>query len=148
MARRLRRVQQDINQGNFVGWATKEEVAARRADMDRCVREEIRIVAVHQQGEPSTRGSSPNNPILVGFVNPQYTFSHDVSGTIPPRGDPKISPLMTEAHRVTDQFCEDFCVLKAEVAILEAKNLILQRMIEDVLTPARVVPPSPPRDQA
>ena len=125
MAQRLRRVQQDVNQGKFVGWATEEEIAARQADMERCVREEIRIVSAHQQGDPSTRGASPNNPILVGFVNPQHTLSLDVSGTAPPRGAPRVSPLVAEAHRVTDQFCENFRVLKAEVAILEAENLTL-----------------------
>ena len=41
-ARRLHQIQQDINQGTFVDWATDEEIAARRADMKWNVREEVR----------------------------------------------------------------------------------------------------------
>ena len=58
-----------------------------------------------------------------------------------------MSPPISEAHRITDQFCEDFCVLKAKVAILEAKNLVLRHIVENLMTPTRVVPPSPPKDQ-
>ena len=45
MGRHLRRVQQDVNQGKFVGWATEEEIAARQAEMERSVREEVKIVS-------------------------------------------------------------------------------------------------------
>jgi len=33
-ARRRRELERDVDEGTFVGWATEEEIAARRADMD------------------------------------------------------------------------------------------------------------------
>ena len=47
-ARRLRRIQQDINRGDFMNWATEEEIAARKAELERNVREEVRRAASHQ----------------------------------------------------------------------------------------------------
>src|ERR1041385_2292406 len=44
MGRRLREVQKDLNQGKYVDWATEEEIAARRAEMERSVREEVKII--------------------------------------------------------------------------------------------------------
>ena len=40
-ARRRRELERDVEEGTFVGWATEEEIAARRADMDRSIREEV-----------------------------------------------------------------------------------------------------------
>src|ERR1041385_1289954 len=39
---RLRQVQKDLNQGKHVDWATEEEIAARQAEMERSVREEVK----------------------------------------------------------------------------------------------------------
>ena len=39
---------------------------------------------------------------------------------------------MSEAYRITNQFCEDFRVLKAQVEILERENLALRRVIKDL----------------
>ena len=50
-ARRRRELERDAEEGTFVGWATEEEIAARRADMDRSVREEVKVVPSRQQGE-------------------------------------------------------------------------------------------------
>ena len=83
----------------------------------------------------------------MGFVHPQHDISLNLSGTTPLRGTSHIPPLVYEAHRITDQFREDFRVLKAKVTILEAENLVLRRMVEDLLTPIRAVLPSPPKDQ-
>ena len=44
MGHRLRQLQQDYNQRKYVGWATEEEIAARRAEMERSVRKEVKIV--------------------------------------------------------------------------------------------------------
>ena len=57
--------------------------------------------------------------------------------------DRDIAPLLTDARRVADQFCEQFHVLRAEVAILEAENTDLRRRLRNYLTPLSVVPPSP-----
>lgn len=111
------------------------------------MREEVRIITAHQKGDPSTRGANSNNPILVGFVNPHHDFSLNLSGTAPPPGTTHVSPIASEAHRITDQFCEHFRVLRTKVSILEAENLVLRRMVENLLTPVRVVPPTPQKDQ-
>ena len=68
MGRRLRQLLQDYNQKKYVGWATEEEIAARKAEMERSMRKEVKTVTAQQEG-----GSS--NPIVVGFVQPQYDFS-------------------------------------------------------------------------
>ena len=76
VARRLRRIQQDINQGAFAGWATEEEIDARKEDMIRSLREEIKRAAPRQYGRPS----SSSNPTFVGSINPQHGYSHHVLG--------------------------------------------------------------------
>ena len=52
--RRLRRVQQYINQGKVIGWATNEEIAARQAEMECFVREEVKMVTTQQERDPSS----------------------------------------------------------------------------------------------
>ena len=136
IARRLRQIQQDINQGTFVGWATEEEIAARREDMDRNLREEIRRVAPHQSA-----GSRPSNTTFVGSINPQRVFSRRMPGTVPPQEDPHLGPMLAEAHRVTDQFYEEFRLLKAEVVVLEAENLKLCHQLQHFWTPIQIFPP-------
>src|ERR1043165_9862558 len=106
MVHRLRQVQQDYNQRKYVGWATEQEIAARQAEMERFVRKEVKIVTSQQQGGPS-------NPIMVGFVQPQYDFSLKLSGTTPSLEDRQRPSTVSKAYRVTNQFCEDLSVLKA-----------------------------------
>ena len=124
MGRRLRQLQQDYNQRKYVGWDTEEEIAARKAEMERSVRKEVKTVTAQQEGGPS-------NPIMVGFVQPQYDLSLKLSGTNPPTGAPQVPSTVSEAYRITNQFCEDFRVLKAQVKILERENLALWRVIKD-----------------
>ena len=93
--------------------------------MERSVRKEVKIVTAQQEGGPS-------NPIMVGSVQPQYEFSLKLSGTTPSLDDPQRPSTVSEAYRVTNQFCEDFCVLKAQVEILEAENQCLWRIIRDL----------------
>ena len=83
MGYHLRQLQQDYNQRKYVGWATQEEIAARQAEMERSMRKEVKIVTAQQQG-------GPINPIMVGFVQPQYDLSLKLSGTIPPLEGPQI----------------------------------------------------------
>ena len=135
-ARHLRRIQQDINCGDFMNWATDEEIAARKAELERNVREEVR----------RAENQRPGNTTFVGSINPQRVYSHNVPGTVPQQQDPHIAPLLSEAHRVADQFCKQFRCLKAEVAILEAENLELRRCLHYILTPLAIVPPSPPSE--
>ena len=125
MGRRLRQLQQDYNQRKYVGWATEEEIAAREAKKERSVRKEVKIVTAQQE-----RG--PSNPIMVWFVQPQYDFSLKLSGTTPSLEDPQRPSTISEAYRVTNQFCEDFRVLKVHVEILEAGKQALRRIIKDL----------------
>ena len=128
-----------------MNWATDEEIAARKAELERNVREEVRRAASCQP-EGRARNPGAGNPTIVGSINPQHAYSHDIPGIVPQQQDPHIASLLAEAHRVTDQFCEQFRCLKAEVAILEAENLELHRRLQYFLTPINIVPPSPPRE--
>jgi hypothetical protein len=51
-----------------------------------------------------------------------------------------------EAFWITDEFCDQYRVLRREVEILQEENNRLRRMLEGFLTPIRVVPPSPPKE--
>src|ERR1044071_3794138 len=68
-------------------------------------RKEVKIVTAQQEGGPS-------NPIMVGFVQPQYDFSLKLSGRTPSLEDPQRLSIVSEDYRVTNQFNEDFRVLK------------------------------------
>src|ERR1043165_1664213 len=93
--------------------------------MERSVRKEVKTFTAQQEGGPS-------NPIMVGFVQPQYDLSLKLSGTAPPTGAPQVPSTVPDAYRITNQFCEDFRVLKAQVEILERDNLALRRVIKDL----------------
>ena len=105
LGRRLRRIQQDINQGTFADWVTKERVVAKRMEMDHNVREEVRRTSSRRQEETPAVKPRPSVPVFDRTVNP---FCHPVPGTTPPHRTPDLSPLIAEAHRVTDQFFEDY----------------------------------------
>ena len=68
----------------------------------------------------------------MGFVQPQYDLSLNLSGTTPPLEDPRMTSTSSEAYRITNKVCEDFCVLKVQVKILEAENQALRRIIRDL----------------
>ena len=68
----------------------------------------------------------------MGFINPQHDLSLNLSGTVPPLEAPHVSSATSEAHRITNQFREDFRVLKVHVAILEAENETLWCIIADL----------------
>ena len=74
---------------------------------------------------------------MVGFVQPQYDLSLKLSGTTPSLEDSQRPSTISEAYRVTNQFCEDFRVLKAQVDILEAENQCLGRIIADLKNPKK-----------
>src|SRR3954471_2843342 len=121
----LRQVQKDLNQGKHVDWATEKETAARQAEMERFVREEVKIITAQQQGGPS-------NPIMVGSVQPQYDLSLNFSGPSTSLEDQRTLSTISEAYRITNQLCEDFCVLKVQVEVLELENQTLRRVIMDL----------------
>lgn len=125
MGRRLCQVQQDLNQGKYIDWATEEEIAARQAKMERSVREEVKLITGQQQGGPS-------NPIMVGSVQPQYDLSLNLSGNPTSLEDQCTISTISEAYLITNQLCEDFRVLKVQVEILELENKTLPRVIRDL----------------
>ena len=144
-ARRRHELQRDINEGAFARWATEEEIAARRADMERIVLEEVRRAPPRRTAGPATGTPSPSNPTFVGSINYQRAFSHNMQGAVPPSLDPLSIPAVAEAHRIAYQFCEQYHVLRTEVEILQEENTRLRWMLQRFLTPITIVPPSPPK---
>ena len=145
-ARRRRELQRDINEGGFAGWATEEEIAARRADMERRILEDVRRAPPRRSAGPASGTPKPSNPTFVGSINYQHAYSHNMQGAAPPSLDPLSIPAVAKAHRVADQFCEQYRVLGTEVEILQEENTRLRRMLQRFLTPITVVPPSPPKE--
>ena len=94
----------------------------------------------------ATEMPRPSNPTFVGSINYERAFSHNMKGAVPPSLDPLSIPAVAEAHRVTDQFCEQFRVLRTEVEILQEENTRLRRMLQHFLAPITIVPPSPPKE--
>src|SRR3954463_13856552 len=97
MGRRLRQLQQDYNQKKYVRWATEEEIAARKSEMEGSMRKEIKTVTAQQEGGPS-------NPIMVGFVQPQYDLSLKLSGSTPSLEDPQRSSTFLKLIASTTNF--------------------------------------------
>ena len=131
--RRRREFLRDLDRGNFVGWAEEEKVQARRRDMDESVKEEVKEISSAKRGKPSA-GPKAGNATFVGSVNTQRAFSHNLQGSTPPVPDFGPYPTVTEALRVTDEFCDQYRVLRREVEILQEENTRLRRMLERVLT--------------
>src|ERR1043165_10177823 len=105
MGRRLRQLQQDYNQRKYVGWDTEEEIAARKAEMERSMRKEVKTVTAQQEG-------GPRNPIMVGFVQPQYDLSLKLAGTAPPTGALQVPSTVSEAYLITTNFVRISVCLK------------------------------------
>src|SRR3954471_9230388 len=93
MGHRLHQLQQDYNQRKYVGWATEEEIAARKAEIERSVRREVKIITAQQEG-------GPRNPIMVGFFQPQCDLSLKLEGTTPPTGSLQVPSTVSEAYRI------------------------------------------------
>ncbi|KAK1619900.1 hypothetical protein QYE76_025417 [Lolium multiflorum] len=82
-------------------------------------------------------------PVNDSFPNEQLAA---IKGPLPPAPSLNSFPAVEEALRVTDEFCDQYRVLRREVEILQEENNRLRRMLERFLTPIRVVPPSPPKE--
>ncbi|KAK1650134.1 hypothetical protein QYE76_067939 [Lolium multiflorum] len=119
--RRKRELLQDLDQGTFVGWVEEERVVTRRKEMDEGVNEEVKKMSSEKESGKLWGGPLPPAPDLNSFP-------------------------AEEALRVTDEFCDQYRVLRREVEILQDENNRLRRMLERFLTPIRVVPPSPPKE--
>ena len=143
--RHRRELLQDLDQGTFVGWAEEERVTARLNEMDESVKEEVKKMSSTKR-ERQAAGLKGSKPTYVGSVNTRRAFSHNLQGAIPPVPDFSSFPAVTEALRVTDEFCDQYRVLKMEVEILQDENVRLRRMLERFLTLLQVIPSSPPKE--
>ena len=111
----------DLDRRNFVGWAEEEKVQARRIDMDESVKEEVKKMSSAKKGQPPA-GPRAGKTTFVGSVNTQRAFSHNLQGSTPPVLDFRPYPAVTEALRVTDEFCDQYRVLRMEVEMAIQKN--------------------------
>ena len=68
--------------------------------------------------------------ILVGSVDTRRSFSHNLQGPLPPAISLDSFPVLEEALRTTDEFCDQYRALRREVEILQEENCRLRRMIE------------------
>ena len=143
--RRQSELLHDLDQGTFVGWAEEERITARRKDMDQSVKEEVKEMSSNKEGQIAAR-SRTSKPTFVGSINTQRAFSHNMQGATPPVPDFSSFPAVTEALRVTDEFCDQYRVLRMEVEILQEENDRLRHMLERFLSPIKIVPPSPPKE--
>ena len=140
-----RELLRDFDRGNFVGWAEEEKVQARRKDMDESIKEEVKKMSSSKKGQPSM-GPRASKTTFVGSINTQRAFSHNLQGSTPLVPDFGPYLAVTEALHITDEFCDQYRVLRREVEILQEENTRLRRMLERLLTPLQVVPPSPPKE--
>ena len=113
--------------------------------MDESIKKEVEEMSSAKKGQPSA-GLKAGKATFVGSVNTQRAFSHNRQGPIPPVPDFGLYPAVTDALHVTDKFCDQYRVLRREVEILQEENTRLRWMLERLLTPLRVVPPSPPNE--
>ena len=144
--RRRHDLLRDLDQGTFVGWVEDERITARRKDMDQSVKEEVKKISLSKDGQIAV-GSRARKPTFVGSINVGRAFSHNMQGPIPPVPDLSSFPAVEGALRVTDEFCDQYRVLRMEVEILQEENNRLRGMLERFLTPIMIVPPSPPKEE-
>ena len=96
--------------------------------------------------EPVAARSGAHKQIFVGSINRGRAFSHNMQGLIPPVPDLSSFPAVEEALRFTDEFCEQYRVLRREVEILQEENSRLRRMLEHFLTPTMEDSSSSPKE--
>ncbi|KAK1632972.1 hypothetical protein QYE76_007287 [Lolium multiflorum] len=63
-----------------------------------------------------------------------------LGGPLPPAPSLDSFPVLEEALRVTDEFCDQYRALRREVEILQEENHRLRRMLERFLTPIEKSP--------
>ena len=110
--------------------------------MDESVKEEVKEISSAKRGQPSA-GPKAGKATFVGSVNTHHAFSHNMQGPTPRVPDFGPYPVVTEALCVTDEFCDQYRVLRRDVEIRQEENTRLRRMLERLLTPLQVVQPSP-----
>jgi hypothetical protein len=88
-------------------------------------------------------GSRARDPTFVGSMNIGRAFSHNMQGPILPVLDLNFMPVIKEGLLVTDELCPQYRVLEREIQILQEENLRLCRMLELLLGPRMILPPSP-----
>ena len=132
MLQRQRELFRDLNHETFVGWAEEDRTAARRKDMDQSVKEEVKKI-LSSKGEQTAASAETRKSTFMGSVHYGRAFSHNMQGPIPPVPDLTSFPAAEEVLRVTDEFCDQYRVLRMEVEILQEENNMLHRMLEHFL---------------
>jgi hypothetical protein len=98
----------------------------------------------HKRKEEQVAGGSrARDPTFVGSMNAGCAFSHNMQGPTLPVLDLNFMPIIEEAMLVTDELCAQYRVLEREIQILQEENLRLRRMLELLLGPRMILPPSP-----
>ncbi|KAK1698822.1 hypothetical protein QYE76_015519 [Lolium multiflorum] len=87
--------------------------------------EEVKEVPSRQEQQ-----AGGSKQILVGSVDTRRSFSHNLQGPLPPALSLDSFPMMEEALRITDEFCDQYRALRREVEILQEENCRLRRLIE------------------
>jgi hypothetical protein len=93
--------------------------------------------------EQEAGGSRASNPTFVGSINVGRAFSHNMQGPTLPVLDLNFMPIIKGGMLVTDELCVQFRVLEREIQILQEENRRLRRMLELLLGPRVILPPSP-----
>ena len=142
MLRRQRELFRDLNQGTFIGWVEEDRTAAPCKDMDQSIKEEVKKILSSKE-EQTAASAKTRKSTLMGSINYGRAFSHNMQGPTPPVPDLTAFPTVEEVLRVTDEFCDQYRVLRMEVVILQEENNRLRRMLERFLTPIMIAPPPP-----
>lgn len=98
--------------------------------------EEVKRVSSKQ--EQQAVGSKQ---FLVGSIDTRRSFSHNLQGPLPPSLRLDSFPVLEEALRATDEFCDQYRALRREVEILHEENCRLRRMLEYYSIPITRPPP-------
>ena len=111
----------------------------------RSVKEEQKKISSSKGGQ-TTASARIREPIFTGSIYVGRAFSHNMQGPIPPVPDLTSSLVVDEVLRVTDEFCDQYRVLRMEVEILREENERLREMIGRFLAPSIEDSPSPPKE--
>ena len=89
--------------------------------MDQSVKEEVKKILSSKE-EQTAASAETRKSTLMGSINYGRAFSHNMQGPTPPVPDLTAFPAVEEVLRVTDEFCDQYRVLRMEVEILQEEN--------------------------
>ena len=83
----------------------------------RSIKEEEKKISL-SKGGLTTASARIREPIFIGSIYVGRAFSHNMQGPIPPVPDLTSFPVVDEVLRVTNEFYDQYRVLRMEVEIL------------------------------